>query len=295
MSSTPGISLRGLRTFCVSAEHESFREAGEQLFITASAVSHQIKSVEDELGKQLFDRNSRSIELIATGRALYEEVSPLMTQLAGIVASYKTGGKRGAVRISVQPFFASELFVARLGDFTARHPDIDIQVGTSDESSEKHPPTEDLSIPLFRSPPTDLPSDLLFPLRLVPAGAPELRESLRVRKKAIVTEFPLIIHETLPKAWEQWSEASGIALPEDAKMIRMDSMVAAARAAERGVGAAIVSTATPCRRPFLCGTAKLKTLSSHDNSGSSHSFGHGRNRPSSNRASRRRIPAAARR
>jgi len=240
MNNTPGISLRGLRTFCVAAEHESFREAGEQLFITASAVSHQIKALEDELGKQLFDRNSRSIELTATGLALYEEVRPLMTQLTGIVASYKSGGSRGAVRISVQPFFASELFVPRLREFTTEHPEIDIQVGTSDESSEKHPPAADLSIRLFRSPPTDMPYDLLFRLRMVPAGAPDFRKSLRVRKKAIVSEFPLIIHETQPKAWEQWSEASGIRLPADSKTIRMDSMIAAARAAERGVGAALV-------------------------------------------------------
>ena len=59
----PKLSLRGLRTFCVAARYESFRTAGEELFITASAVSHQIKSLEEELGEQLFDRNSRELSL----------------------------------------------------------------------------------------------------------------------------------------------------------------------------------------------------------------------------------------
>ncbi len=234
------ISLRGLRTFCVAADYENFRQAGEALFITPSAVSHQVKSLEDELGRQLFDRTSRSLELTATGKALYEEISPLIRQLETIVAGYRAGGRRSAVRISVQPFFASELFVPRLREFTAAHPEIDIRVGTSDESAEVHPSTADLSIRLFRTPPTDMRSDLLFPLRMVPAGSPEFKKKMRVRKGSIVGDFPLIVHETRPEAWRRWAKEAGIRLPQDPKIIRLDSMIAAARAAERGVGAALV-------------------------------------------------------
>ncbi|MDH3432284.1 MAG: LysR family transcriptional regulator, partial [Gammaproteobacteria bacterium] len=148
MISTPKISLRGLRTFCVAAEHQSFRTASELLFITPSAVSHQIKSLEQELGEQLFDRNSRELSLTDTGQSLFEEISPLIDQLNTVAASYKKRGQRSLIRISVQPFFASEYFVPRLSEFTAAHPDIDIQVGTSDESAEKHPADADLSIRL---------------------------------------------------------------------------------------------------------------------------------------------------
>jgi len=240
MISKPKISLRGLRTFCVAARHESLRTAGEELFVTGSAISHQIKSLEQELGEPLFVRGSRSLELTETGRALYEDINPLIEQLNKIAASYKIGGRRSSVRISVQPFFASELFVPRLAEFTAIHPEIDIQVGTSDESSEKHPVNADLSIRLFRSPPPDMPSDLLFPLRVVPAGSKEFSKTVTVKNKTIVSEFPIIVHETHPKAWEQWAIESGIRLPQDARVTRLDSMIAVARAAERGIGAALV-------------------------------------------------------
>ena len=240
MAVAPNISLRGLRTFCVAARYESFTAAGEELFITASAVSHQVKSLETELGQQLFERSSRELKLTETGRALYEEVSPLIDQLNEIAASYKSSGRRSSIRISVQPFFASEFFVPRLSEFTARHPEIDIQVGTSDESSEKHPSDADLSIRLFKSPPADMTSNLLFPLRMVPAGSPDFKKSMTVRKKAIVSDFPLIVHETRPKAWKRWSKASGIELPRDSKVTRLDSMIAVVRAAERGIGAAMV-------------------------------------------------------
>lgn len=240
MISTPRISLRGLRTFCFAARYESFRTAGEELFITASAVSYQIKSLEEELGEQLFDRNSRELSLTESGKSLYNEISPLIEQLDVVVARYKKGAARSSIRISVQPFFASEYFVPRLSEFTAAHPDIDIQVGTSDESSEKHPSDADLSIRLFRSPPQDMPSNLLFPLRMVPAGSPAFKKAMTVRKKEIVSEFPLIVYETQPKAWKKWAKASGIKLPKDGKVTRLDSMIAVVRAVERGIGAAMV-------------------------------------------------------
>jgi LysR family glycine cleavage system transcriptional activator len=240
MPNKSSISLRGLRTFCVAARYESFRTAGEELFVTASAVSHQIKSLEDELGELLFDRNSRELSLTEVGRSLYEEVSPLIEQLNAVVAGYKKGSTSSSIRMSVQPFFASEYFVPRLSEFTAKHPGIDIQVGTSDESAEKMPSDADLSIRLFRSPPSDMPSQLLFPLRLVPAGSPAFKKSVTVKKKAIVSDFPIIVHETHPKAWAQWSTAAGIKLPANSKITRLDSMIAVVRATEQGIGAALV-------------------------------------------------------
>lgn len=240
MPSSPKVSLRGLRTFCVAARYASFRTAGEELFITASAVSYQIKSLEEELGEQLFDRNSRELKLTEIGQSLYDEVSPLIEQLDAATAKYRKGAVSSSIRISVQPFFASEYFVPRLSEFTAKHPEIDIQVGTSDESSEKHPADADLSIRLFRSPPANMPSNLLFPLRMAPAGTPEFKKALRVKKKKIVSEFPIVVHESHPKAWQKWAESAGIELPENSKVTRLDSMIAVVRAAQRGIGAALV-------------------------------------------------------
>ena len=233
-------SLRGLRTFCVAARHERFRTAGEVLFITPSAVSHQVKNLEQELGQQLFERGSRELQLTDVGRSLFEEIDPLIEQLDTIAGSYRKGGRRSSIRISVQPFFASEFFVPRLSEFTAKHPDIDIQVGTSDESSEKHPSDADLSIRLFKTPPSNMRSHLLFPLRMVPAGSPDFKKAMKVRNRKILGEFPLIVHETRPKAWSHWSKSSGIELPEDSKVTRLDSMIAVVRATEQGLGASMV-------------------------------------------------------
>lgn len=234
------VSLRGLRTFCVAARFESFRTAADELFLTASAISHQVKSLEDELGVKLFERGTRELTLTAIGQVLYDDISPLIDEIDKTLATHLDAALRRSVRISVQPFFASEFFVPRLSEFTNDHPEIDIQVGTSDESAEKHPADADLSIRLFKTPPADMPSNLLFPLRMVPAGSPAFKKQLRVRNKKIQSDFPLIVHETRPKAWVQWQESSGIELPQNAKVTRLDSMIAVVRATERGIGAALV-------------------------------------------------------
>ena len=234
------LSLRGLRTFCVAAESESFRETAEKLFITASAVSHQIKNLEEELGQKLFERSSRSLILTDSGRSLLDDIKPLILRLDDVAAWHRVAATRTTLSISVQPFFASEVFIPRLPEFARAHPDIDLKVDTSDESAEKHPATADVSIRVFRSAPTGLASDRLFPLRLIPAASPELRGKIGVDATSISGDIPLLVHDSRPTAWRQWSQSSGIEVPRNASSIRLDSMIAIARAAERGLGAALV-------------------------------------------------------
>ena len=240
MSAKPSVSLRGLRTFCVAARHESFSAAADELFITPSAVSHQIKSLEEELGQRLFDRNARDLKLTGTGKQLYTGVSPLIEQMDDIVGSFRKDAARSTVRMSVQPFFASEYFVPRLGEFTDEYPEIDIQVAASDESADGRPGDVDLSIRLYKNPPAGVESQPLMPMRLVPAGSKSLAKSLRIEDGRIASSFPVIIHESFPNAWKQWSKSAGIKLPKDRKVTRLDSMIAVVRAVEQGIGAALV-------------------------------------------------------
>lgn len=240
ISGNRNISLRGLRVFCLAAEKESFRLAAELAFLTASAVSHQIKQLETELGFRLFERTPRSLNLTPDGRALYDDVRPLLTEFDDVVSRYAKSRQQRTLRISVQPFFGSELFVPRLPEFTAQHPDLDISVNTSDESPEKHPEIADVSIRLFSKPPTTLQHDLLFPLHLTAAGSGSFYDSVKVRAGRIVSHFPLVIHERRPRAWHDWERSSRISIPDHQNSIRLDSMIAVARAAEQGIGAALV-------------------------------------------------------
>ena len=235
-------SLRGLRTFCAAAEHTNFRAAAERLYITASAVSHQVKNLEEEFGAKLFERQGRTLRLTDAGQALFDDIRPLILELDAATARHKRQESSEELRISVQPFFASELFVPRLSDFTGNHPQIDLKVDTSDESAEKHPASSDASIRVFSSAPAGLASEKLFSLQLTPVASPEFRDSMRISGKKITSNFPIVVHESRPGAWGEWQRLSGIEIPVTSKTLYLDSMIAVARAAERGLGAALIPT-----------------------------------------------------
>ena len=78
----------------MAAECTSFRAAADRLFITASAVSHQIKNLEEEFGTRLFERTGRSLQLTSAGQSLYEDVNPLVSQLDGEVGRVVWAGRR---------------------------------------------------------------------------------------------------------------------------------------------------------------------------------------------------------
>ncbi len=236
----PQTSLRALRTFCAAARHTSFKVAAEELFVTASAVSHQVKSLEEELGIELFDRTNRGLVLTEAGKVLFDDVNPLILELDRVTSRFRKRIKRQTLRISVQPFFAAELFVPRLAEFTRLHPEIDMQIDTSDERSESHPAGVDVSIRVFRSAPSDLKADAFFPLRLVPACTAGLKKKISTGKKNKLLPFPMIVHNRRTGQWQRWSESSGIELPEPSSIVQLNSTVAVVRAAEQGLGVAVV-------------------------------------------------------
>ena len=157
-----------------------------------------------------------------------------------MIERHGNSDSRSNLRISVQPFFASELVVPRLGEFTELNPDIDIKLETSDESLEKHPGSADVSIRIFRKAPDTLVAHRLFSLKLVPAASPELRKRLRKKSGAALGDLPRLVHESRPNAWRQWEQRSGHRLEGNGRVVRLDSMIAVANAAERGLGAALV-------------------------------------------------------
>lgn len=230
------ISMRALRAFCAAAKHESFRAAAEDLYLTASAVSHQIKHLELELGKKLFARTSRALVLTESGQAFYEDLYPILRSLDATTTQHSTMPERGSLRISVKPFFASEVLLPRLPGFNERYPGLDINVDTNDESSE----VADVSIRIFQAPPPSLSCDRLFSIRLIPVAAPEFYDSVKVIGNRINSDFPIIVHDSRPNAWRQWQRSARIQLPKTLTTLRLDSMTAVARAAERGLGAALI-------------------------------------------------------
>lgn len=243
------LSLRGLRTFCVAAETLNYRRAADQLHVTPSAVSHQIKRLEAELDVELFVREKKQLSLSKPGRTLLEEIGPLLARIDEATERFYSRSERPQLRVSVQPFFASELFVPALKEFTERHPELDIFVDTSNESLDYHPDNADASIRLFDRIPDQLDAVKLFPLRLVGACSPELLRQQKENDWGIDPKISLIVHNTRPDAWQIWHEQRGVKMHPKQRLVQLDSMIAVLRAAERGLGIALVPL--PLAQPWF--------------------------------------------
>ncbi|MCU0761060.1 MAG: LysR family transcriptional regulator [Steroidobacteraceae bacterium] len=232
--------LRQIRVFCVAARTLSFKAAAAQMYLTPSAVSHQVRELEEHLGVKLFERRTRALELTAEGRQLLEECEPLLVSVEDAVIRLSRRRQRRVLRLVLPPFFASELFIPNLAGFYAAQPEIDIQMTTTDPRPTEHPPDADVSVLLVDVPPPHLVVEELFPLRLVPACAPSVAARAGALAARVFDEYSLIVQRTRREEGERWAAANGIVLPARRKLIELDNMYAVVRAAEQGLGIALV-------------------------------------------------------
>jgi len=137
------LPLTNLRAFDAVARLLSFTLAAEDLHLTQSAVSQQIRQLEDRLGFKLFRRLTRRLELTEDGRRLYETVRRSLHDIDRTVAELQGGGQELTVTVSTGSSFATNWLMPRLGSFSAEHPGLDLRIRPSDVLEDLH---EDHSI-----------------------------------------------------------------------------------------------------------------------------------------------------
>jgi LysR family glycine cleavage system transcriptional activator len=233
-------SLKFLKTFQIAASRSSFKSAADELFITPSAVSHQIKTLEEQLGVALFDRGAHSLTLTEAGRNYLQHLDSMFARLESVTEQLRARYGRGVVRLHVTPFFATEMLLPKLNSLMAAQPETDVHINTV-QALESHPPDADVSIVVNALPEDGLACYKLFSQSFVPACAPQLLARNPIRSVADLNRHTLLVHEARRDGWDRWAEALGIKL-RPKNVVRFDTMSAAAQAAEHGVGVALVSS-----------------------------------------------------
>ena len=231
--------IRGLRSFCVASKCLSFKHAASQLFLTPSAVSHQIKQLETQLGIVLFNRGTRTIELTSAGKQFYQSIQPIITQLESTITEFTQKQQNQTIVISLPEFFASELFIPRLSQWSEKNPTINLQLETVKSGSEPSQ-SADLSIVLANGKPNAKIVEELFPIRYAPACNKRLYKKLKNTGFAALKTTPLILHRSRPWSWHQWADKNSIDDFDPKQIIQFDSMFGVARAAQQGMGIALV-------------------------------------------------------
>ena len=249
----PAISLKFLKTFQIAARRGSFAAAAAELFLTPSAVSHQVRGLEEQLGVALFQRKPRALMLTEAGARLLARIDPAFAELEAATVELRQLRERVPLRLQVPPFFAQELLLPRIGTFSAAHPHTDLQIDTRSAPAEPHGQDVDVSVALGPGPWPGLAARPLFSQAFVPACSPGLLRASGVRDHADLARESLIVHARRADLWDQWAQEAGLEPLRPRQRIRFDTMSAVVDAAERGVGFALVATPLTQAR-FAAGT-----------------------------------------
>lgn len=123
--------LNSLRAFEATARHLSFKKAAEELAVTPTAVSHQLRGLEEYLGFALFRRLTRAIELTDEGRAMLPKVREGLACFAAAIENTRRRETSGRLLIASPPAFASRWLIRRLPEFSQRYPEIRLHMSAS--------------------------------------------------------------------------------------------------------------------------------------------------------------------
>ena len=225
--------LNALRVFEAAARHLSFKEAANELSITQAAVSHQVKSLEDYLGVELFRRSGRGVQLTEAARAALPRLRDGFDALAAAVELIRERGGETDLAITAPPVFTARWLMPRLADFSKRNPKIEVRVVSSSKmvdagaldtavmagTLDLRDDTSGVEIHLGLGEYPGYRSNRLFGVRMVVVANPELGNAL---KKPEDLAGHMLLHDDAmdlvahANAWQKWLEAAGVADRVDA-------------------------------------------------------------------------------
>lgn len=220
--------LNSLRAFEAAARLLSFKQAAEELSVTPTAISHQIKLLEEFLDLRLFRRLTRSLELTDEGSAMLPKVQEGFASLAAAIEASRRLESGGIVTMCAPPSFAARWLVPRLAVFHRAHPDIDLHLSSSAatiDGRERDSPGDlrpgageapyDLTVRFGRGQYAGQIVDQLFTPAYVPVCSPTLLEGERPLREPGDLRWQVLIHDsTVPEledrpGWATWLELAG--------------------------------------------------------------------------------------
>ncbi|CUR44864.1 Glycine cleavage system transcriptional activator [Alloalcanivorax xenomutans] len=235
----PQLPLNALRAFEASARLCNFTRAGQELNVTQTAISHQVKALEDQLGVTLFTRLPRGLALTDEGHALLPVLTDAFDRISGAVTRLQEGRFQEVVTLGVVGTFAIGWLLPRLSDFRDRHPSIDLRLKTNNNVADIVAEGLDYFIRFGDGAWHGTDALPLLEAPLSPVCAPALAD--RLKQPADLHGVPLL-RSFRRDEWERWFRAAGVA-PPTPRGGMFDSSTLLLEAAAGGEGVALLPVA----------------------------------------------------
>ncbi len=244
------LSLANLRAFETVARTLNFGAAAEELHVTQSAVSRQIKGLEDELGAQLFQRGTRHVQITPDGQTLLRTVEPWLAKLDTSVQHIRRSRSRQRVSVTTFASFGSLWLLPRIEAFQRSHPDIDIRVSAHDAIEDLDDPELDLGLRYCSPAQAPAGGVHLFDETLTPAVSRSLWQQIKEGKSPPLATISDLKYQTLLEedddrasteflSWRHWLAQHDQAALEPRRWLYLNFTYQQVQAALAGHGVAL--------------------------------------------------------
>ncbi len=240
--------LNALRVFESAARNRSFAVAGKELFVTSSAVSHQVKTLEEYLGLSLFSRSKRTVELTPAGEQYLSSVRHALDEIEMATQRLTANQESNVVKISVAPNFLTRWLMPRMARFQALYPDIELEINASMGLLDFDRTNTDMAVYFGSGEWDDIEVHFLRRVMLVPVCSPQLLDGeLPLEKPEDLAKHTLIYVNKRKWEWENWLQQSGVDFISARGSLQMSSGQLATAAAQEGLGVALADSTLTSR------------------------------------------------
>lgn len=202
--------LNALRAFEAAARHLSFTRAAAELNVTQTAISHQIRGLEERLGVRLFRRLPRGLLLTEEAQRYLPPIRGAFDQIALATDRLVAAGAGATLTVSVLPSFAAKWLVPRLGRLRAAQPDLDLRISASSQLVDFARDDVDVGIRMGRGIYPGLKVERLFGESLVPVCSPALQGGAHPLRRPEDLRDQVLLHDDDYAGWELWLGLAGV-------------------------------------------------------------------------------------
>ncbi|MFT6675333.1 MAG: DNA-binding transcriptional LysR family regulator [Sulfitobacter sp.] len=233
-------SISALLAFEAVARLGSATRAAHELSLTQSAISRQLKTLEEQLGVPLLTRQGRQLTLTGAGQTYVIEVRVILNRLAQASVSVRSNPTGGSLNLAILPAFGMHWLAPRLRGFARAHPEVTVNLSTRLQPFAIQDSGFDAAIHFGFEDWSGVNYLPLMPETVVPVCAPDLLGAPLTNPRDVL-DHPLLHLETRPRGWARWLAALGVEGDPPAGMV-FDQFSTMAQAAIHGLGVALLPT-----------------------------------------------------
>lgn len=232
--------LNSLKCFESAARHGSFNKAAQELNVTPSAISHQIKGLESFLGIELFRRTKRKVILTDAGASYIKPIKQVFQKLEQATADLMSEQHAGSLRLAVAPAFLTRWLMPRMERFQSRYPDIEIEIRSSMGLVDFSMGDIDMAVYFGNGDWEGVETHYLRPIRLAPVCSPKLIKADKpINEPNDMRLYPLLHVSKRSDEWQDWLVQNDLDPKPFRRGLMFSSGSLTARAAAQGLGIAL--------------------------------------------------------